>query len=119
MKPPDADREIAVAKTKPKRHPIPDHVPRNEIKITPTDEACGSCGGTLRRLGEDVTEELEYVPGRVDVNRITRPRFACAGCDRFTQSPLPSQPIGRGRPGPGLLAHGFDAHAIHADDTLR
>ena len=89
----------------PKRRPIPDHVPRNEIEITPTSEACGSCGGTLRRLGEDVTEELEYVPGRFVVNRITRPRFACAGCDRFTQSPLPSRPIERGRPGPGLLAH--------------
>ena len=52
-----------------------------------------------------MTEELEYVPGRFVVNRITRPRFACAGCERFAQSPLPSRPIERGRPGPGLLAH--------------
>ena len=107
LKLPEADEErLPAAETsKPKRRPIPDHVPRNEIEITPTDGACGSCGGTLRRLGEDVTEELEYVPGRFVVNRITRPRFACSGCDRFTQSPLPSRPIERGRPGPGLLAH--------------
>ena len=59
---------------------------------------------SLRRLGEDVTEELEYVPGRFIVNRITRPRFACSGCDHFTQAQLPSRPIERGRPGPGLLA---------------
>jgi len=39
------------------------------------------------------------------VNRITRPRFACSGCDHFTQAHLPSRPIERGRPGPGLLAH--------------
>ena len=31
--------------------------------------------------------------------------MACSGCDCFTQAPLPSRPIERGRPGPGLLAH--------------
>ncbi len=52
-----------------------------------------------------MTEELEYVPGRFVVNRIVRPRLACACCERFVQAPLPSRPIERGRPGPGLLAH--------------
>ena len=51
------------------------------------------------------SEKLEYVPGRFVVNRITRPRFASSRCDGFTQAPLPSRPIERGRPGPGLLAH--------------
>ena len=61
--------------------------------------------GKLKHLGEDVTEELEYVPGRFVVNRIVRPRLACAGCERIHQSPLPSRPIERGRPGSGLLTH--------------
>lgn len=39
------------------------------------------------------------------MNRIVRPRFACSGCEAFTQAALPSRPIERGRPGPGLLAH--------------
>jgi len=39
------------------------------------------------------------------VNRIIRPRMACRCCERFHQAPLPSRPIERGRPGPGLLAH--------------
>ena len=39
------------------------------------------------------------------MNRIVRPRFACSGCEAFTQAVLPSRPIERGRPGPGLLAH--------------
>jgi transposase len=39
------------------------------------------------------------------VNRIVRPRLTCSGCERFVQAPLPSRPIERGRPGPGLLAH--------------
>ena len=90
---------------KPKRKPIPDHIPRVEVELSPGSAECGHCGGKLRRLGEDVTEELEYVPGRFIVNRIVRPRMACSGCDCFTQAPLPTRPIERGRPGPGLLAH--------------
>ena len=92
-------------KGRPKRRPIPDHIPRMDVELTPGADACADCGGRLRRIGADTTEELEYVPGRFIVNRIVRPRFACACCERFVQAPLPSRPIERGRPGPGLLAH--------------
>ena len=100
MKLPDVDE-----KDKPKRRPIPDHLPRMEVELTPSADACADCGGRLRRIGEDITEELEYVPGRFIVNRIVRPRLTCSCCERFVQAPLPSRPIERGRPGPGLLAH--------------
>jgi len=99
MKPPPDE-----PKDKPKRRPIPDHIPRNNIELLPPKDHC-RCGGALRQIGEDVTEELEYVPGRFVVNKITRPRFACKRCEQFTQALLPSRPIERGRPGPGLLAH--------------
>ena len=100
------DTAQATAKDKPKRKPLPDHLPRNEEVLSPSPgDACGECGGKLKTLGEDVTEELEYVPGRFVVNRIVRPRMACACCEKIVQVPLPSRPIERGRPGPGLLAH--------------
>ena len=67
-------------KRKPKRKPLPDHLPRNDAVLSPGD-TCGSCGGSLKTLGEDVTEELEYVPGRFVVNRIIRPRMACSCCE--------------------------------------
>ncbi len=89
---------------RPKRKPLPDHLPRNET-VLPGGEACSSCGGKLKQVGEDVTEELEYIPGRFVVNRIVRPRMACACCETFHQAALPSRPIERGRPGPGLIAH--------------
>ncbi len=92
-------------KAQPKRKPLPDHLPRDEQVIAPLGEACGRCGGKLKRLGEDVTEELEYVPGRFRVNRIVRPKLSCACCEAIHQATLPSRPIERGRPGPGLLAH--------------
>ena len=50
-------------------------------------------------------EDVEYVPGRFVVRRILRPRMACTCCETFAQAPLPSRPVERGRPGPGLLAH--------------
>ena len=89
---------------KPSRKPLPDHLPRHDEILSP-GEACLSCGGGLKALGEDITEELEYVPGRFVVNRIKRPRMACTCCERMHQAPLPSRPIEKGRPGPGLLAH--------------
>lgn len=91
-------------KRKHSRKPLPDHLDRVDELLSP-GEACSDCGGNLRQLGEDVTEELEYIPGRFVVRRIVRPRMACSCCEAFSQVPLPSRPIERGRPGPGLLAH--------------
>lgn len=85
---------------RPRRRPLPDHIPRTIVEVLPGEDACARCGGHLRRLGEEVTEELEDVPGRFVVNRSVRPRLACSGCERFVQAPLPSRPIERGRPGP-------------------
>jgi transposase len=91
-------------KRKPRRKPLPEHLHRNDQVLSP-GEACNACGGSLKTLGEDVTEELEYVPGRFVVNRIIRPRMACSCCEQIYQAPLPSRPIEKGLPGPGLLAH--------------
>ncbi len=102
--PPPSPDQPAEPKDKPRRKPLPADLPRNEQVLSPGD-ACGKCGGRLKTLGEDVTEELEYVPGRFVVNRFVRPRMACACCEAICQAPLPSRPIERGRPGPGLLAH--------------
>lgn len=98
------DATTDTPKGKPKRKPLPDHLDRNDIVLSPGNE-CSACGGALKTLGEDITEELEYIPGRFVVNRIIRPRMACSCCETFCQAPLPSRPIEKGRPGPGLLAH--------------
>ena len=91
-------------KRKHSRAPLPDHLERQSEVLSP-GETCADCGGALRTLGEDVTQELEYVPGCFVVREIIRPRMACNCCDAFAQAPLPSRPIERGRAGPGLLAH--------------
>jgi transposase len=102
----DAQRpaELRAVFAKPVRRPLPEHLPREEI-MHAAPCACPKCGGELRRLGEDVTELLEYVPASFKVIRHLRPKFSCRKCEAITQAPMPSLPIERGRPGPGLLAH--------------
>ena len=89
---------------KPYRKPLPDHLPREEEVHEPCC-TCPNCGGAMRRLGEDVTEVLEYVPASFKVIRHVRPKLSCRVCETIVQAPMPSLPIERGRPGPGLLAH--------------
>ena len=93
---------------RPKRKPLPDHLPRQEIVHEPAHDgacACPECGGGMARLGEDVTEVLDYVPGRFQVIRHVRPKYACRRCDAITQAPAPAMPTPRGRAAPGMLAH--------------
>jgi len=72
---------------RPARKPLPAHLPRETKVYAPPHEACPSCGGALRPLGEDVSEVLEYVPASFQVLRHVRPKFSCAGCERIVQAP--------------------------------
>ena len=91
---------------KPVRKPLPVHLVREPI-VHPAaaDCTCPACGGTLRTLGEDVSEVLEYVREHFKVIRHVRPKLSCATCSHIVQAPAPSRPIERGIAGPGLLAH--------------
>ena len=99
-----ADSDVS-APAKPKRKPLPEHLPRHSVEHRPSACCCPDCGGALKPLGEDVSEVLEYVPASFRVIRHVRPKLACAACDRIVQAAAPSRPIARGMAGPGLLAH--------------
>ncbi|MDR6478939.1 transposase [Burkholderia sp. OAS925] len=87
------------------RKPLPEHLPREDVVHQPDDACCPRCGGALGDLGEDVAEQLDYVPGHWRVIRHRRLKKACTCCDCIVQAAAPSRPIDRGMPGPGLLAH--------------
>lgn len=88
------------------RKPLPENLPPRDVEHLPAEGCtCRSCGGALRVVGEDVPDVLEYRPGRFEVVRHVGPAFSCRTCEAMTQAPMPSTPIERGRPGPGLLAH--------------
>ena len=97
---------VAPPREKPVRRALPAHLPRDELIHEPTSTCvCADCGGSLRVLGEDVSEMLEYVPQHWKVLRHVRPKYSCADCQMIVQAAAPSRPIERGIVGPGLLAH--------------
>jgi transposase len=92
---------------KPTRKPLPDHLPREPHVHQPHTGSCTcpDCGGTLRALGEDVSEMLEFVPEHWKVIKHVRPKYSCSACQTIVQAHAPSRPIERSYAAPGLLAH--------------
>ena len=92
-----------VTDKQPKRTPLPANLPRREIRHEPTSTTC-QCGCQLKRIGEDVAEKLDYVPGVFTVERHIRGKWACAKCQTLTQAPVAAHVIDKGIPTAGLLA---------------
>lgn len=95
---------------------LPEHLPREAQVHRPATSAehhdaagqpcgCTACGGRLRQIGQDVSEQLEYVPARFKVIRHVRPKLACVRCQSIFQADAASRPIARGLAAAGLLAH--------------
>jgi transposase len=90
-------------KAVPRRAPLPAHLPRVRIEHEPASTVC-TCGCTLSRVGEDVAEKLDYVPGVFTVEQHVRGKWACAHCQTLIQAPVPAHVIDKGIPTTGLLA---------------
>src|SRR5512147_808468 len=83
---------------------LPAHLPRETIVHAPSSCTCPDCGAAMRKLGEDISEQLDFIPGTFKVLVHVRPKLACGHCARVIQLPAPSRPIERGLPAAGLLA---------------
>ena len=81
-------------------------MPRVDQHHEPESTTCttAGCGCTLKRIGEDVSEKLDYTPGLFTVERHIRGKWACAQCQTLIQAPVPAQIIDKGIPTAGLLA---------------
>jgi transposase len=116
-------RVPAHTRQKPKRKPLPDHLPRVEviIDIAEEEKICG-CGILLSKIGEEVSEKLDIIPAKVQVIRTIRPKYACRGCEGVESEgktvriaePAPEM-IPKGIPTAGTLA--YVATAKYADGT--
>jgi transposase len=89
------------------RRPLPAHLPRARVEIdVPEAEQHCACGTRKIRIGETVSEKLDYVPACVRVIETVRPKYACPAChDGVTQAPAPPQAVERSLATEGLLAH--------------
>ena len=82
---------------------VPHH--RHELDLSPEEKTCSCCGRAKDRIGEDVTNVLEYEPSKLELHQHIRPKYACRYCkDGVSSPPPPPRPIARGIAGPGLIA---------------
>ncbi|QEH35483.1 Transposase IS66 family protein [Aquisphaera giovannonii] len=99
---------------KPKRHwrrkgrqRLPEGLPRKRVEYPLSDPElpCPDCGCPRTRIGEETSEQLEYVPSSLFVVVHALFRYACRACqEHVVLAEKPPRPIERGLPGPGLLA---------------
>lgn len=95
------------------RKPLPENLPRVEIihDVSEDEKRCG-CGAQKQRIGEEVAEQLDIVPARIQVLRHIRPKYACRQCEGVEDNgptvviaPPPAQLIPKSMASAGLLAH--------------
>lgn len=109
------EKEIEVpahTRKKPGRKPLPEDLPRVEIvHDIPEEEKVCACGCELSRIGEEVSEQLDIIPAKIQVLRHIRPKYACRNCEGVEDdgktvkiAPVPAQIIPKSIVSPGLLA---------------
>jgi transposase len=106
--PPDSEKKEAAPRKGHGRRRLPDHLHhhRTEYHPSPEDRICKGCSAELTKIGEETSEQLEYIPASVFVHVHARIQYACPHCqENVVCGTLPVQPIDKGLPGPGLLAH--------------
>jgi len=95
------------------RKPLPDHLPRVDVihDVTEAEKIC-ACGAHKSRIGEEVSEQLDYEPAKIKVIRNIRPKYACKQCEGVEGqgpvvaiAPAPPQLIPKSNATSGLLAH--------------
>ncbi len=107
---PGRKRSRAKKRNHPGRIPIPEHLERVEIEldIPEQDKVCPETGKPLKRIGWEVSEKLEYRPGRLLVNVYKRPKYASPDSTTtlgVVTAPMPDHPIERCKADVGLLSH--------------
>jgi len=89
------------------RKPLPKDLPRQrvEYELSPEERACPCCGKERAVIGEETSEQLDYVPASMFVIEHARKKYACSACEgEVATADKPAQPIEKGLAGPGLLA---------------
>jgi len=87
-------------KNHPGRHPLPDHLPVVEQTLEPEEDVEG-----LEKIGEEITETLDYTPASLIKRRIVRPKYVDRTDDKIYTAKLPERVIDKCIAEPGLLSH--------------
>jgi transposase len=95
----------SVARAKPIRKPLPEHLPRVICHLPAASCSCAKCGGELHEVGEEFSEKLDIKPAEYFVLKTIRPVLGCRKCEIAFTTPTLPEIIDGGIPAPGLLAH--------------
>lgn len=106
----EVEAEISVSsytRKKPKRKPIPKEYPREVIiHDLPEEQKICACGSSLHCIGEEVNEQLDYIPAKIKVLVHTRKKYGCRNCEiGVTTAEAPKNFIPKCLAAPGLLSH--------------
>jgi len=91
------------------RRTLPANLPRHRVEhpIEPAQLICPCCHGQRHRIGQMVSEQLDYVPASLFVIEHVRGKYACRKCEEggvaIAQRAAQSQVIEKGLPGPGVV----------------
>ena len=89
------------------RNKLPDHLPRERVEhdLTAAEKLCPCCNTKRQRIGEECSEQLEFIPASLKVIEHIRFKYACKSCEEHVCiAPAPTKPIEKGLAGAGLLA---------------
>jgi transposase len=106
----DADEKgpaSAKAKNGHGRQRLPRNLPRQRVEhdLAAADKPCLGCGQERTKIGEEVSEQLDYKPAALFIVEHVRCKYACPHCqEQVAVADKPSQPLTKGLPGPGLVA---------------
>ena len=101
-----AAKEADKPKARGKRAPLPAELPRVDIvHDVPEAERVCACGTPMVLIGEEVSEQLDIVPMKIQVLRHIRRRYGCPGGESAPViAPVPAHPLPRSNASPELLA---------------
>lgn len=78
---------------------------RREHPLPEAERWCPCCGRPRRKIGEQTSQQLEYIPAKLVCVQHAQFTYSCPHCpEHIVTVPKPPQPIDRGLAGPGLLA---------------
>jgi len=78
---PEATQAEAEKPAKPRRPRIAAELPRVEVIHDIDNKTCVCCGHALHRMGEEVSEQIEFIPAQIRVIKNVRPKYSCRVCE--------------------------------------
>jgi transposase len=105
--PTDQKTQTPATHKKRGRRPLPQNLPREQVihDLSEADKVC-RCGHTLHKIGEETSEQLDYIPASLRVLHHVRYKYACSSCEETVRlAPAPLGPLPKSMATPGLLAH--------------